>query len=86
MLLAIARQTPGVSTVHALRTRYIGSGIQVDMHILVDPELTVREGHDIADGVRDRLLDADPDVIDVLLHIEPHLEDVTETRVGLRRP
>jgi divalent metal cation (Fe/Co/Zn/Cd) transporter len=41
------------------------------LHVLVDPELTVREGHDIASAVKHRLLEQGPNVIDVLVHIEP---------------
>ncbi len=63
--------TPGVRSVHAMRTRHIGPGLQVDLHVLVDPQLTVREGHHIAHAVKDRLLNEEPEVIDVLVHIEP---------------
>lgn len=62
----------GVLAVHALRTRYIGPGLQVDLHVLVEPELTVREGHDIARGVKKRLLIQMPNIVDVLVHIEPN--------------
>jgi len=67
----IALETDGVSRVHALRTRYIGPGLQVDLHVLVDPAMSVRRGHDIAEAVERRLLDGQPDVVDVLVHIEP---------------
>lgn len=68
----LALATKGVRAVHALRTRHIGTGLQVDIHVLVQPELTVREGHAIAGTVEQRLLDEDPDVVDVLIHVEPH--------------
>jgi len=64
--------TPGVKAVHALRTRRIGPGLQVDLHLLVDPDLTVRQGHEVARSVEDRLRSADLSVIDVLVHVEPH--------------
>ena len=67
----IAQQTEGVQSIHALRTRYLGPGLQVDLHVLVDPKLTVVEGHEIAGAVKRRLLDEGPDVLDVLIHIEP---------------
>jgi cation diffusion facilitator family transporter len=67
----IAEETPGVRLVHALRTRYAGSGLQVDLHIKVDPLLTVREGHDISELVKKRLLAEGPDVVDVIVHLEP---------------
>jgi cation diffusion facilitator family transporter len=71
-LRELARGTHGVMAVHALRTRYIGSGLYVDLHVLVEPELTVREGHNIAGAVKQRLLTQGADVVDVLVHIEPY--------------
>ncbi|NLE36557.1 MAG: cation-efflux pump, partial [Pirellulaceae bacterium] len=70
-ILELARRTEGVGAVHALRTRYLGPGLQIDLHVQVDPNLTVRAGHDIAGAVKRRLLDQGPDVVDVLVHLEP---------------
>ncbi|HBO42818.1 MAG TPA: cation-efflux pump [Planctomycetaceae bacterium] len=70
-ILDLARRTEGVGAVHALRTRYLGPGLQVDLHVQVDPNLTVRDGHDIAGAVKRRLLDDGPEVVDVLVHLEP---------------
>jgi len=70
-ILAIARDVPGVREVHALRTRYIGPGLQADLHVLVDPDLSVREGHQIATAVTNILLEQGPDIVDALVHIEP---------------
>jgi len=75
-ILKVASETQGVLSVHALRTRYLGPGLQIDLHILVDPELTVREGHDIAGAVKRRLLEEGPGVLDVLVHIEPFPEEL----------
>jgi cation diffusion facilitator family transporter len=71
-LNALVTSIEGVRAAHALRTRQIGTGLQVDLHVLVDPELTVGEGHDIAYAVKERLLREGRDVIDVLIHIEPY--------------
>ena len=67
-----ALDVAGVRDAHAVRTRYIGSGLQIDLHILVDGALTVQEGHDIAGAVKNRLLEKGPDVVDVVIHIEPY--------------
>jgi cation diffusion facilitator family transporter len=67
----LALKTEGVEAVHKLRTRSIGPGLQVDLHVLVLPELSVREGHAIAGVVKERLLEHGPNVIDVLVHVEP---------------
>lgn len=70
----LAFATQGVRDVHKIRTRNIGSGLQVDMHVLVDPAMTVLDSHNIAVEVQKRLVSAEKDVIDVLVHIEPYEE------------
>jgi cation diffusion facilitator family transporter len=81
---AIARSTTGVCAIHALRTRHIGSGFSVDLHVLVDPDISVRAGHDIARVVKERIIDQDDEVVDVLVHIEPfddfHHQDLESKR------
>ena len=67
----LALGTDGIRGVHALRTRRIGSGLQIDIHIQVDPHLSVREGHAIAGATKKRLLVQGPSVIDALIHLEP---------------
>jgi divalent metal cation (Fe/Co/Zn/Cd) transporter len=43
----------------------------VDLHLEVDPDLTVRDSHDIATQVRGAIKDTLPWVADVLVHVEP---------------
>lgn len=64
----------GVRAVHAFRTRRLGFGLQVDLHVLVDPLLSVRAGHDIARDVKQKLREEGPDILDVLVHVEPYEE------------
>ena len=70
-IIKIAMKTPGVRCVYAVRTRYIGGGLQVDLRIRVDPELSVRVGHDISEEVSRRLREEGPEVLDVVVHLEP---------------
>jgi cation diffusion facilitator family transporter len=67
----IALGNESVLQVHDIRTRYISSSIQVDLHIVVEGLITVREGHDIADDVKARILDSIPEVLDVIVHVDP---------------
>ncbi|MCK9274627.1 MAG: cation diffusion facilitator family transporter [Syntrophales bacterium] len=67
----IASQAKGVSDVHTVRTRYVGTHLQVDLHLVVERTISVLEGHDIAEGVKERIIKEGPDVIDVLIHLEP---------------
>jgi len=67
----IALGVEQVCHIHAVRTRYMGDGLAVDLHVKVDGGLTVREGHDISEEVKRRLLDRGPDLVDVVVHLEP---------------
>ena len=63
--------TDGVESFHAFRARQTGGKVEMDIHVQVDPELTVRKGHDIASAVRQNAMEADPSVVAVIVHIEP---------------
>ncbi len=63
--------TPGVISHHALRARLLGGSVAVDVHLVVDPEVTVREGHAIAERVKRRILACGCDVLEVVVHYEP---------------
>lgn len=63
-------EVPGVRGLHELKTRKMGGQALVDAHILVDPKISVSEGHYIAEVARGRLLKGH-DVIDVMVHIDP---------------
>lgn len=76
-ILSLALATQGVQAVHKLRTRHIGPGLQMDLHVMVDPDLTVAQGHAIAGVVKKRLLNHGPEVVDVLVHVEPFDRDRT---------
>jgi cation diffusion facilitator family transporter len=61
----------GVEGIHLLRTRHMGEDALIDAHIVVDPRITVSEGHMIGDIVRDDLIKRFDDVMDVLVHVDP---------------
>ncbi|MDY6959889.1 MAG: cation diffusion facilitator family transporter, partial [Halobacteriota archaeon] len=67
----ISLEVEGVKDVHAIRTRKLGPNICVDLHILVDPDISVRNGHYISEEVQNRLVEDGPEVMDVVVHIEP---------------
>ena len=72
-IFALVCQTPGVLEVETLIARRSGRGYLVEVHLVVDPEITVNEGHLIAHRVKDHLLASDsPKVLHVTTHVEPH--------------
>ncbi|MDI6746833.1 MAG: cation diffusion facilitator family transporter [Rhodocyclaceae bacterium] len=62
--------TSGVFDLHELRTRRMAHQVLVDAHIRVDPRISVSEGHAIAEAARQRVLQAHPAVLDVLVHVD----------------
>lgn len=63
--------TPGVRGLHQLRTRRMAHQALVDTHVQVDTRISVSEGHRIAELARARVLRQHPEVLDVLVHIDP---------------
>lgn len=68
----LASSVTGVKEVHAIRTRKFSSSLHVDLHILVEPEISVRSGHEISEKVKKVLIDQGPEVLDVVVHLEPY--------------
>lgn len=67
---AVILAIEGVEGIHLLRSRQMGEDALIDAHIIVDPRITVSEGHSISDTVRDELISRFDDVMDVLVHVD----------------
>ena len=68
----VAEKVEGVENTEKCFIRKSGMFHHVDLHVRVDGEITVTEGHDIAHMLKDKLLDDIPEISDVLIHIEPN--------------
>jgi cation diffusion facilitator family transporter len=66
-----ASKVSGVYEIEKCLVRKMGYQLYVDMHVQVDPEMTVRRSHEIAHEVKDNVRASFPQVRDVLVHIEP---------------
>lgn len=64
-------EVQGVKALHVLRTRRMGGEALVDVHIQVNPNLSVSEGHHISEQVRQRVIADIDEVADVMVHIDP---------------
>ena len=71
-LLNLALSHPKVISLYGLRSRYVGSDLHVDVHIVVDDQMTLKDAHDVAEEVEQRLIDSDENVVDALVHIDPY--------------
>ena len=63
--------TPGAVAYHDFRVRRVGDLYEVDLHLQVDPGISVEAGHAIARAVKQRMCEKHPEVIKVLVHVEP---------------
>jgi cation diffusion facilitator family transporter len=72
---ATLKETPGVLGLHDMRTRKVGDLIIVDVHLELDGNLTVLQGHHIATEASARVLREHP-VLNVMTHVDPVLNGV----------
>ncbi|MEH0018732.1 MAG: cation diffusion facilitator family transporter [Desulfobacter sp.] len=63
--------TPGVLGVHKIRTRKLAGSFYMDLHLEVNGNLTVSQGHDISENVKQVLIEKNDRIIDVMVHLEP---------------
>jgi cation diffusion facilitator family transporter len=68
----VALSVPGALGIEKCFARKTGLRYHVDLHLEVDPQLTVRASHDIATAVRIAIKNDVAWVEDVLVHVEPH--------------
>ena len=67
----MAMTVDGVEAVEKCYARKTGMRYHVDLHLEVDPNMTVRASHAISGKVRDALKRQIPWIADVLIHVEP---------------
>lgn len=77
---------PGVVNLHELRARRMGSRVLVDLHVQVAPRTTVSDGHQVAERVRRFVFDADSQVSEVLVHVDPEPDEHVAPGEGLKPP
>ncbi len=73
-LTVVAEGVKGAVHVHRVRTRGTESEVYVDLHVLVDPQMTVEKAHGIGDEIEAAIKEEHPEVREVLVHIEPDTE------------
>ena len=71
-LRAVALAVSGVRDAHRIRTRGTEGEVYADLHVLVDPSMTVADAHRLADEVEAGVKERFANVIEVLVHIEPN--------------
>jgi len=72
----VLSEEEGVLHWHALRTRRLGAEVFVDVHILVDPNLSVSRGHEISMKVEKKVKESLSHPVNILVHIEPYTKEM----------
>lgn len=66
-----AQSVDGVINAHDIHARSSGGQIFSEIHIVVNPEITVRRGHEIADNVEIAVIEEIDDLARVIVHVDP---------------
>ena len=73
----------GVKSVHQLRTRSSSGKVFVDVHVIVDSQISVSEGHHIGQAVHENLCRSIVDVSDVVVHVDPEDDEIAQPSLHL---
>jgi len=71
MLEPLAARVPGVLRVHDVRSRGRRDAVHVDLTVHLDGAMSLHEAHDVADRIEAELEGAHPEIVDVVVHLEP---------------
>jgi cation diffusion facilitator family transporter len=80
----VTRAVPGVQGVGPVRLRWVGHALEVTLSITVDCDLTVAQGHGVAEEVRHRLLHEVRRLDSVLIHVDPCDHDGADAHAAAR--
>jgi cation diffusion facilitator family transporter len=75
LIRAKSKDISGLIDTEKCLVRKMGMQYYVDLHIKVNASLTVEEGHQIAHRLKDYLMQTLPEIVDVLIHVEPQEEE-----------
>ena len=70
-IVRLMRSIPGVQVVQNIRSRKVGSGYFLDLTILLEADMPIKDGHDIVEQVKKILTQKDNSIIDVVVQVEP---------------
>lgn len=81
-----AHSVPGVVDVSLVRPRWIGHTIHAEARVTVDRELSVAEGHRIAEDVEQSMIRAVPKLSTVIVHVDPCAHDGSQSHEVSHHP
>lgn len=73
-IASIVMEVPGVVECRDVRTRGGPGAVYVDLIVHVEGEMSLRDAHDVADAIENALIKSRPEIVDVVVHLEPARE------------
>ncbi|MBF0418569.1 MAG: cation transporter [Magnetococcales bacterium] len=70
-IIKMVEDCPDIFSAHLFKVRRSGPNVHVDIHVVVNPFLSVSEGHQIAERMRLAIIDGVLEVTEVLVHVDP---------------
>jgi cation diffusion facilitator family transporter len=83
---SVVESVPGVIGSEKIRTRGTEDTVFVDLHLWVDPRTPLGEAHALSHVVKDRLMERFPEIVDVVIHIEPPHEQIPNSNSQITSP
>jgi cation diffusion facilitator family transporter len=83
---SVVESVPGVIGSEKIRTRGTEDTVFVDLHLWVDPRTPLGEAHALSHVVKDRLMERFPEIVDVVIHIEPPHEHIPNPNSQITSP
>lgn len=70
-VISVAEKVDGVRLIEKVLVRKSGAGFHLDMHVQVDPDLSIRAAHSLGGKVKSTLRTKLPGLVTALIHVEP---------------
>jgi divalent metal cation (Fe/Co/Zn/Cd) transporter len=67
----LAREVQGVREAHEINVTYTGGKLYITLHAYVDPKLSIKRGHEIAERIENKVSQRIQNVENIAVHIEP---------------
>jgi cation diffusion facilitator family transporter len=83
---SVVESVPGVIGSEKIRTRGTADTVFVDLHLWVDPRTALGEAHALSHVVKDRLMQRFPEIVDVVIHIEPPHGQISTPKSQIPNP
>jgi cation diffusion facilitator family transporter len=83
---SVVQSVPGVIGCEKIRTRGPADNVFVDLHLWIDARTPLGEAHALSHIVKDRLMARFPEIVDVVIHIEPPHEQIPNPRSQVPNP